>query len=77
MTKTSYIIVYYKLEVFFMRVKVFDCNHEMDLEDAINKFFEENEDIEIIDIKYQLSIMYDYKEQEQIYCYSALILYKE
>lgn len=60
-----------------MRVKVFDCNHEMDLEDAINKFFEENEDIEIIDIKYQLSIMYDYKEQEQIYCYSALILYKE
>lgn len=60
-----------------MHVKIFDCNHEMDLEDEINEFFEENEDIEIIDIKYQLSIMYDYKEQEQIYCYSALILYKE
>ena len=57
-----------------MRVKIFDENHEEDLEEAINDFLEEN-DIDIIDIKYQLSIMYDYKEQ--IYCYSAMILYKE
>ena len=56
-----------------MKVKIFDENHEKDLEDAINDFLSENE-IELIDIKYQLSIMYDYKEQ--IYCYSALILYK-
>jgi len=57
-----------------MKVKLFDENHEEDLEEAINQFLEDN-DIEIIDIKYQLSTMYDYKEQ--IYCYSAMILYKK
>lgn len=56
-----------------MKVKIFDENHEKDLEDAINLFLEE--DVEIIDIKYQVSTMYDYKEQ--IYCYTALIIYKE
>lgn len=57
-----------------MKVKIFDENHEKDLEDAINDFLH-NKNIELIDIKYQLSIMYDYKDQ--IYCYSALLLYKE
>ena len=56
-----------------MKVKLFDESHEEDLEDAINEFLLQN-DIEVIDIKYQLSIMYDYKEQ--IYCYTAMILYK-
>lgn len=55
-----------------MKVKVFDCEHEKDLEEEINKFLEE--DINVIDIKYQVSIsMYS---NEQIYCYSALIIYK-
>lgn len=55
-----------------MKVKVFDCEHEKDLEEEINKFLEE--DIKVIDIKYQVSIsMYS---NEQIYCYSALIIYK-
>lgn len=57
-----------------MKVKIFDENHEKDLEEAINDFLQ-NKNIELIDIKYQLSIMYDYKDQ--IYCYTALLLYKE
>lgn len=56
-----------------MKVKLFDENHEADLEDAINDFLSDN-NIEVIDIKYQISTMYDYKDQ--IYCYSAMILYK-
>lgn len=55
-----------------MYVKMFDCNHEEDLEEELNEFFA-IEDIEIIDVKYQLAIMYDYKDQ--IYCYSAMVLY--
>jgi hypothetical protein len=55
-----------------MKVKVFDCEHEKDLEEEINKFLGEGNTI--IDIKYQVSIsMYS---NEQIYCYSALIIYK-
>jgi len=57
-----------------MKVKIFDENHEKDLEEAINKFLKDFEDDEIIEIKYQVSTMYDYKDQ--IYCYSALVLYK-
>ncbi len=55
-----------------MKVKIFDESHESDLENAINSFLEEHNNI--IDIKYQVSIsMYS---QEQIYCFSAMIIYK-
>lgn len=57
-----------------MFVKIFDESHEADLEDSVNEFINTN-DIDIIDIKYQVSTMYDYKEQ--IYCYSALIMYNK
>lgn len=55
-----------------MYVKLFDENHEEDLEDSINDFINDSS-IKVIDIKYQLAIMYDNKEQ--IYCYSAMIIY--
>lgn len=55
-----------------MKVKVFDESHEKDLEDKINEFLKENK--EIIDIKYQVSI--SMFSEEQIYCFSALIMYK-
>ncbi len=56
----------------FMKVKIFDENHEKDLEKAINEFLED--DIELIDIKYQVSI--GVFGEEQVYCFSAMIIYK-
>lgn len=56
-----------------LKVKVFDEAHEKDLEEAINKFTEETKS-EIIDIKFAVSACL-YAE-EQIYCFSALIMYK-
>lgn len=55
-----------------MKVKIFDESHEKDLEIAINKFFSEN-DIDLIDIKYQVSA--SVFSEEQIYCFSAMIIY--
>ncbi len=55
-----------------MKVKVFDENHEEDLESIINEFIV---DKNIIDIKYNVSIAIG--GEEQIYCFSALIMYKE
>ena len=55
-----------------MKVKIFDESHEKDLEEAINNFIE---DINVIDIKYQVSV--GIFAEEQIYCFSALIMYKE
>ena len=56
-----------------MKVKLFDEAHELDLEQAINKFLKETKG-EIIDIKYEVSI--SVFSEEQIYCFSAMILYK-
>ena len=55
-----------------MKVKIFDENHEKDLEEKINEFLKDHSNI--IDIKYQVSI--SMFSEEQIYCFSALIMYK-
>lgn len=57
-----------------MKVKIFDESHEKDLEDDINKFIKEDNP-EIIDIKYSIST--SVYSEEQLYCFSALIMYKE
>jgi len=56
----------------YMKVKIFDENHEKDLEKAINEFLED--DIELLDIKYQVAI--SVFGEEQVYCFSAMLLYK-
>lgn len=57
-----------------MKVKIFDEAHEKDLEEQINTFLEElDEEKEIIDIKYQVSV--SIFSEEQIYCFSAMIIY--
>ncbi len=56
-----------------MKIKVFDESHEKDLEESINKFISEK-NADIVDIKFAVSTsMY---ADEQIYCFSALVLYK-
>lgn len=57
-----------------MTVKLFDENHEKDLENSINEFLNTH-NCDIIDIKYQVAIaMFG---EEQIYCFSAMIVYDE
>ena len=60
--------------VIFVKVIIFDETHEKDLEEDINNFLIDNETIEIIDIKYQVSV--SMFSEEQIYCFSAMIIYK-
>ncbi len=57
-----------------MKIKIFDESHEKDLEEDINNFIKEK-DPDIIDIKY--SISNSIYSEEQIYCFSALIMYQE
>ena len=57
-----------------MLVKIFDEEHEKDLELVVNDFLIRNKHLEILDIKYQVAVTYD--EREQIYCYSCMIIYK-
>ena len=55
-----------------MKVKIFDESHEKDLEASINEFLSEIS-CDIIDIKYQVAI--SVCGEEQIYCFSAMIVY--
>ena len=54
-----------------MKIKLFDESHEKDLEEAVNKFIENRNDI--IDIKYQVAISIN--GEEQLYCFSAMVVY--
>lgn len=54
-----------------MQIKVFDEEHEKDLEEKVNSFIE---DKEVIDIKYEVAI--SMFSEDQIYCYSAMIIYR-
>ena len=56
-----------------MQVKIFDESHEKDLERSINSFLNQD-NIEIIDIQFRTAI--SIYSNEQIYCFSAMILYK-
>ena len=53
----------------YMKVKICDEEDESDLEEDINEF------IEVMDIKYEVSV--GVFSEEQIFCFSAMILYTE
>ena len=56
-----------------MKGKIFDEGHEKDLERDINEFLEL--DIMVVDIQFRTAI--SIYSNEQIYCFSAMIMYKE
>ncbi|MGM7720784.1 sporulation protein Cse60 [Metabacillus sp. Hm71] len=58
-----------------LKVAVFDEEHEKDLEEEINHFLAELDDNQVKDIKYSVTLTID-DDGEQLYCYSALILYR-
>ena len=55
-----------------MKIKIFDESHEKDLEQAVNAFLMTN--IELIDIKYSVGVATF--GEEQIYCFTAMIIYR-
>ena len=57
-----------------MKVKIFDLEDENDLENDVNNFLE-NISGEVIDIKYQVSV--GVSSEEQVFCFSAMVVYTE
>jgi hypothetical protein len=56
-----------------IKVNVIDESHEKDLERRVNEFL--SEDREVVDIQFRTAI--SIFSEEQIYCFSAMIIYKE
>ncbi|MCT2346676.1 MULTISPECIES: sporulation protein Cse60 [Niallia] len=58
-----------------IKVKLFDQEHEKDLEMEMNKFLEKIDEKKLVDIKYNIAALQEDNE-EQIYCFSSMIIYK-
>ncbi|BDG46104.1 MULTISPECIES: sporulation protein Cse60 [Parageobacillus] len=56
------------------KVKLFDEEHEKDLERAVNAFLSGLKEGQLIDVKYDVAMMES--EGEQIYCFSAMVIYR-
>lgn len=57
-----------------LKVKVIDESHEKDLERSINSFLMSG-NYDIIDMQFSTAV--SIFSEEQVYCFSVLILYKE
>lgn len=57
-----------------MKVKIFDLEDEKDLENEVNSFLSDMSG-DVIDIKYQVSL--GVFSDEQVFCFSAMIVYTE
>jgi hypothetical protein len=61
-----------------VQVKLFDEEHELDLEESINEFLSGISSDQIIDIKYQLAICDNvHQENETMFSFSAMVIYKK
>ncbi|UII55256.1 sporulation protein Cse60 [Cytobacillus spongiae] len=58
-----------------VKVKLFDCEHEKDLEKEINHFLQKIEERKLIDIKFNVAALREEKD-EQIYCFTAMVMYR-
>lgn len=60
-----------------IQVKLFDQEHEKDLEKDINHFLARLDDRKLVDIKYNIAALPEEDEDEQIYCFSAMVIYRK
>jgi hypothetical protein len=59
-----------------IQVKLFDQEHEKDLEFEMNRFLKSLDEKKLLDINYNVAALPEDHEEEQIYCFSAMIIYR-
>ncbi|MGX6443096.1 sporulation protein Cse60 [Neobacillus sp. K501] len=59
-----------------IQVKLFDREHEKDLEKEMNRFLKGLDEQKLLDIKYNVAALPEDEEEDQIYCFSAMIIYR-
>jgi hypothetical protein len=55
---------------------LFDREHEKDLEKEMNRFLKDLDEKKLLDIKYDVAAMTEEEEEDQIYCFTAMIIYR-
>lgn len=79
LNRSFFLTIFFKFFLYnlfgdIMKVKIFDLEDEIDLENEINSFLN-NLNGEVIDIKYQVSV--GVFSEEQVFCFSAMVVYIE
>lgn len=60
-----------------IQVRLFDHEHEKDLEKDMNRFLKRINEDQLIDIKYDVAAMSEEEyDEDQIYCFSAMVIYR-
>lgn len=59
-----------------IQVKLFDYEHEKDLETDVNHFLSSIDENKLLDIKYHVAVTSE-DEDEQVYCFSAMVMYRK
>lgn len=59
-----------------LQVKLFDFEHEEDLEEAVNEFLQTLKESQVVDIKFQVAVTDSSIQPETIFCFSAMVLYR-
>ncbi|MDP4171526.1 MAG: sporulation protein Cse60 [Bacillota bacterium] len=59
-----------------IQVKLFDQEHEKDLESDMNRFLKKLDEKKLVDIKFNVAAMQEEEEENQIYCFTAMIIYR-
>lgn len=60
-----------------IQVRLFDHEHEKDLEKDMNRFLKGVNEDQLIDIKYDVAAISEEEDDEdQIYCFSAMVIYR-
>lgn len=59
-----------------IKVKMFDCCHELDLEEEMNEFLETIRDEDLLSVEYQTTFLAGDEDEDTIYSYSAMLIYK-
>lgn len=60
-----------------MQVKIFDFEHEKDLEDAVNDFLATVDVQQVIDIHYSVAVAESSQSAEMVFCFSAMVIYRQ
>jgi hypothetical protein len=65
-------------DAFMIQVKIYDEEHEDDLEASVNEFLSGIAHDQIIDIKYQIAVCENvHEENATMFSFSAMIIYKK
>lgn len=59
-----------------MQVKLFDFEHEEDLEEALNDFLATLQEENIVEVKYQVAVADNPKTFDTVFCFSAMVIYR-